>query len=180
MKRVYFTLLLLFGCVPLRQAPVLNNESAKLIDQGVVHLRKKDLNRAQAAFHLSLEVSPSAQAIDGLGCVEFLRNDLNKAEYYFLEAIKRDPKYGRALANLAMVYERRGDYNKATALFQRALQLEPQNFQGRNNYAGVILAQDERGSTKIALAEYLKAAATVKDPLIERNIKIISSRTGEN
>jgi len=71
-------------------------EAQRLLNQGTVHLRKAELEQAEAAFRIAYEIAPGAAALDGLGSVAFLQSDFKKAERFFLKAHQIEPNYARA------------------------------------------------------------------------------------
>lgn len=165
-------LISLSGCVAIGRESDrgAHGEAQVLINKGVAHLRERELDLAQASFDLAWELDESPAALDGLGCVAFLRGDQKRAESYLLAAIKFDPKYGAARANLALLYELSGARDRALELYSEALNLEPNNVTARNNFAVALIAggADNKGT---ATHELLKAEAIVSHPIISDNIK---------
>jgi len=147
----------------------------RLIDQGTAHLRQAELDRAESAFSLALQITPFAPALDGLGCVAFMRGDFPRAERYFIEAYNLDSTYNNPLANLALVYEAQGRYSQARMMYQRAINTEPTSFRARNNLAGLLVDRragfDDRAQAK---DELLKASELLDHPLIENNLRQVS------
>lgn len=145
--------------------------AGQLVDQGVFLLREGQLDKSESAFKVSLEISPSAAALDGLGCVAFLRGDLSLAEGLFNRAIGSDNNYYRALANLALVYDSRGEYEKAKRLFEIAIANEPDEPRMRNNFA--VFIQERNKGSKLVKEQLLKAERLIPHPLITNNINEI-------
>lgn len=158
------------GCSVVEAPPTLEayQRASHLIDQGTLLLREGDLDRAEATFMVAYEIARLPAAIDGLGCVAFLRGDLGMAERRFIEAYQADEGYNNALGNLAMVYEAQGRDRAAEKLYARAVQENGENFRIRGNF-GAFLAK--RGSREDARVEFLKAASIASHPLIEENLK---------
>ncbi len=163
-------ILAMFGCSLRERVDVSKEHSAeKLVEQGVVYLRERDLDRAEASFKVAYELAALPSAIDGLGCVAFLKGSYLLAERHFFQAYEMDNKYLTALGNLALLYETRGLYSKAETVYQMVLDGQPANFRTRNNYAGLIYDRKYQGEA-LALSELLKAEAMAKHPLIRDNI----------
>jgi tetratricopeptide (TPR) repeat protein len=172
---------LLGGCAVPKPKLTPDMNAIKLVDAGTLALRQGRLKQAEAAFNMALEISPLPAAIDGLGCVAFLRGDLDTAQRYFLMAYKRDPKYANALGNLALVYERQGDMAAARRIYERALREGPKNYRARNNFA-VMLYEDGLGSAEDkdqARLELRKALTLAEHPVIKNNVVKVSKGNAE-
>jgi tetratricopeptide (TPR) repeat protein len=170
LRKAFLILLIASGCAPLpRQPGPMDSQRARgLIDQGVAFLRESNLSEAEASFEVSHDLFPSAQAIDGLGCVSFLKGDYLQAEQFFMKGIFLDPEYSEGYRNLATLYEISGLTDAAERLYRRAIAIEPRNYQARNNL-GALLAQKglrERGRKELA-----RAKAVVSHPIIDQNIR---------
>lgn len=171
-KLLILFLLALSGCVAQSVAPdfASRREAQEIVDNGTLLLREGELSRAQAAFEASWAIAPSPQALDGLGCVAFLKGETKEAEELFTRALTLDEEYSHALGNLALLYESEGNHEKAKELYERGLIQEPKNFQARNNY-GVFL--EESGDSDTARGEILRAEAISGHPLIVENVSRI-------
>jgi Tfp pilus assembly protein PilF len=175
-------LALLSGCSAARSPQPTADERrtvTELIDQGVVYMRAGALDRAEASFHASYEVLPQAAAIDGLGCVAFLRRDFVRSEELFRQALAMDPQYHRALGNLAMVHEVTNRRESALQLYRRAIELEPKNVAARNNFAGLLYdyglgdGKGYAGARQRARGELLKAQAVTNHPIIKSGLETL-------
>lgn len=177
MKNYILIILCMFcvSCVPMVQ-PSFDDETqaTRLVDEGLLHLRVNDLERAEASFNLALELVVSAAAIDGLGCVAFMREDYNAAEKLFWEAYETDRTYNNPLSNLALVYEKTGNKQKAREMYDRALKEDPKNFRMRNNYA-VHLVEDNASKDEVS-SELFKAQALFNHRLIYGNIATLKEK----
>ena len=164
--------ILITGCTPMVDTavdPILYEKSLNLVDQGVQLMRLNDLKNAQSSFDVALELAPVAAAVDGLGCVAFLKGDLITAEKQFLKAYDMDSTYDEALGNLAMVYEAQGKLVEARKMYTKAIKANPDNYRFRNNYS-IFLAQ-YGGTRKHVDDELRKAGALQEDPIIKQNMK---------
>ena len=163
----------LFGCMAQPKPPSAESQryALKLVDQGVVFLRQGKLEEAKASFEVAVEIDGLPAAIDGLGCVAFLRGDFREAEKKFIAAYQMDHSYRQSLGNLALLYEKQGLLEKAAQFYVSAILENPKSYQIRNNYA-VFLKRNGRESE--ARVEFLKAQALGRHPLVEINIKELS------
>lgn len=163
----------LLGCVaPTPDRPDVERmrEARSLIDQGTVELRRGELDKAEAAYRVALELTPDSAALDGLGCVAFLRGNAATARTLFERAIELDPRYAQALGNLALLHEAEGNDARAAALYRAALRAEPRNFRARNNYAAFLQRRNDRTLKAETRAELLKAYAVARHPAIAANL----------
>ncbi|MCO6430045.1 MAG: tetratricopeptide repeat protein [Deltaproteobacteria bacterium] len=144
-----------------------------LIEQGVHRLRAGDFDQAEASFRVAITIGPSAAAVDGLGCVAFMRGDFALAEKLFRQAYEGDSGYNESLGNLALLYEVTGRYDRAAKYYRMAVNAMPTNFRVRNNYA-VFLDQNgtalEREKVK---SELLMAKALLDHPAISENVRVL-------
>lgn len=183
---IFVGAMLLSGCVfnaPPVFDPVRLSRSRELIDQGTAALRSGDLRSARAAFQMADEVDPSAASLDGLGCVALADGLFERAEEFFVRAIRVDPNYGPAFANLALLYERAGLLEEARGLYRRALEIDPQNVAARNNYAALLADNardakddDRKYLLRLASEEFRKAEALVPHPIVVHNRKDVEER----
>lgn len=174
----------LVACAPLPSpAPSVQDgwEAQRLIDQGTLHLRRGELAKAQASFEVALGVRATSAALDGLGCVEFLRGNLSAAAELYRRAYNLDNTYASALVNLALVLEVGGERGSAAQVYERALALDPLNVRARNNFAALLY--DTRvglDGLAVAQSELLRAQTLAPHPLIRENLQRMNQagRTG--
>lgn len=147
------------------------HDALELVDRGVALLREEALEEAAASFHLSLQLVPLPQSLDGLGCVAFRLGELEEARRYFEAAYRLDEGYETALGHLAMVAEAQGDQLTAHRLYRAALEAEPRDVRARNNLA-VLLAR--AANDPVAARQHLVQAQQLAPlPTIERNLEIL-------
>jgi tetratricopeptide (TPR) repeat protein len=79
------------------------------------------------------------------------KQDYNKAEKFYLKAIKKDPKYIEAYDNLGLVYRRIGDFDKAVEFYKKSIELYPSGQMSHQNLAVVYVVQKDYNS---AIQEY--------------------------
>jgi Tfp pilus assembly protein PilF len=71
------------------------------------------------------EIAVSADALNRQGVELFLKNDLEGARLHYLAALKVDPEFPQALANLAVVLSHHQKYDAAEVLYKKVLALAP-------------------------------------------------------
>lgn len=169
---IIFLLISLSGCFAGRApSPQELHEASMLVDYAVEHLREGNLEQAEATFQVAYELAGLAAAIDGLGCVAYMREDYARAESLFWQAYDMDATYDTSLSNLALLYEVQGRKKEAFELYQKALSADPKNHRLRNNYAGFLY--ENNGAKAQVLGELLKAEALFNDSKIYGNIELI-------
>jgi len=98
-----------------------------------------------------------------IGSAKKRMGKLDEAEYWLLEALKREPEHPRALAELGEIYMGKGEFQKGLEYFRNALSLENE-LPGTHFNLGFIL--QEMGEYEEALKHY-KIACTIKTDLEE-------------
>ena len=146
--------------------PMLFIRSSELIREGVIDLRQKDLDGAEAAFQTALEVQPQAAAFDGLGCVAFVRGDTVVAREFFLKAISVDHRYSEARLNLAILLEKEGDMYGANEMYRQSLELDPSNLRARVNYAAFMMKTPATREEGRFLLRQAKALAQSREGVV--------------
>lgn len=165
-------LLLASGCVLPRPPASSENvaKAAELVDRGVIFLRGGQLEEAQASFEAASEIGQIPAALDGLGCIAFLRGEPEVAIKLF-EAAYNQGSYPMALANLAVVHESLGNLTFADTLYRRAIAEDPKNYRARGNFS-VFMAEylDEKEEAR---KELLKAKVIESNPLLVHNQRVM-------
>ena len=72
-------------------------QAERFVDEGVLALREGRLSDAATAFGLARDYAPLAAALDGKGCVAFLKGDFAQEEDLFRQAYESDVTYDEAL-----------------------------------------------------------------------------------
>ncbi len=168
----------LSGCLFSREIPEERYIRADLfVDQGAEELRQMHFEEAKRFFELAADLAPLAAAKDGLGCVELLRGDVDKAVSLFEEAYQMDRTYDEAMLNLALAYEVRGDSDRARDIYLEYLNKYPDSAPARNNLAAL---EYERGGGRIEVLHALtKAAMLAPNRVLSQNI-VVLRRSEEN
>ncbi len=132
-----------------------NNEDYGLLYKGVRHLHASRYRKAEDAFKkVLIEDENNIDALRFMGILAFKSGNHDIAEAMLTRALKQDPTYSLAWANLAQVFSVTGQLDKAQKSFTNILKMEPKN--------GLIWAEYGTVLTKLANYEdgkdaYLKA-----------------------
>jgi len=121
-----------------RKALALNPPTKALImkNLGVAYLQAGRVKDAEAAFRGAYELSPRlADAVWGLGCVAYLRREIDLALLQFQKAVTLDPQYADAYNNLGACWVAKGNVVKGIACFHKAVQLNPRHVDAWINLA---------------------------------------------
>ncbi|NQV82324.1 MAG: S8 family serine peptidase [Rhodospirillales bacterium] len=95
-------------------------------EQGLIYLRTNNLPAAREAFQTSLKIFPDfASALEHLGLVFFLENDLTTAKVYIENAISLVPGNPRAHVNLSSVLQNMKQFDAAIKELEEAQRLAP-------------------------------------------------------
>lgn len=141
------------------------------VNQGAEELRQMRFEEAKRFFELAADLAPLAAAKDGLGCVELLRGNVNRAIGLFEAAYQMDKTYDEALLNLALAYEVRGDSEKARDIYLEYLNKYPESAPARNNLAAL---EYDRGGGRIEVLHALtKAAMLAPNRVLSQNLVVL-------
>ena len=140
----------------LRQSLRLQPEAGlPVLNLAVVCQKQGKIDEAVALYHQVLEQKNYPEAHFGLGYCHFRKNDLEKSQHHFQEALRGNPRHVEAWVNLAAVYERQKKYAEALATLERALFLVPDHPRAYYN-RGVVW--EKAGKLEPAVESYRKAA----------------------
>ena len=141
------------------------------VNQGAEELRQMRFEEAKRFFELAADLAPLAAAKDGLGCVELLMGNVNRAIGLFEAAYQMDKTYDEALLNLALAYEVRGDSEKARDIYLEYLNKYPESAPARNNLAAL---EYDRGGGRIEVLHALtKAAMRAPNRVLSQNLVVL-------
>ncbi|MFA5905756.1 MAG: tetratricopeptide repeat protein, partial [Desulfobacula sp.] len=118
---------------------------------GSVHMIKKELDKAQAAFEKAVEIQPDwGKPYDNLARVYLLRGEKDSAIKKFNDALQKDPGNTATWMLLGSLYENDKAYDKAANNYQQAFEKNPGMWAAANNYAFIMseLAKDKDGLQK--------------------------------
>lgn len=143
-----------------------------LLTIALTRLAKEDYTKAIDLLTSAINLSPSEQISDpalifiyrafarlSLGQYAESLADLNSA-------IKRNPGYGEAYSNRALIYAHQGKIREELADAEKALKLLPHDFRVLNNYAMTLF---RKGDHDHAIAELTTALTISPEPLIYAN-----------
>jgi tetratricopeptide (TPR) repeat protein len=164
----------------------------KLVAEAVEDLRGGKLAEAEAGFALAVEIARLPSGFDGRGCVAFQRKKYDEAESWFWRAFANDPKYLRALANLATLYDVSGRAAESHYLYRYVVEREPNDWRNRNNLVAfldeAVALGRQSAATTVGTEEILKARAlaesekfaqyTSAHQLLDRNLRKLVTRIG--
>jgi Flp pilus assembly protein TadD len=165
---------MLVGCTlpPARMAPsaIEQVRAKELLISAAKALDDNQLEVSAAAFRMSGELVPSAEAWDGLGCIALLRGDLDRAEALFFQAMDADRGYYNVYSNLALLELARGAVPAAKYYFRKSLAKDKLNFRSRSNYAILRKILGESGSLEMA-QEGVALGGNEKTRLLVKKLK---------
>jgi Flp pilus assembly protein TadD len=165
---------MLLGCSlpPAERVPTVSEQvkAKELLISGAKALDDDELGVAAAAFRMSHELVPSAEAWDGLGCVALLSGDLDRAESLFFRALDADRGYYNVYGNLALLELARGSIPVAKYYFRKSLTNDKLNFRSRSNYAILRKILGEPGSLEMA-EEGLSLGGNEKTRLLVKKLR---------
>lgn len=164
------------GCFGSKAPQYRIDRAYQLVDVGAKALRMGQLEDADAAFSMAVDLADIPAAVDGLGCVALLNGDWQRAEDFFKKAYDLDSEYTKALGNLGLLRDLQGRTEEAKRLYTTVLTYEPDNGEVRNNLA--VLEYELKGSTLDALQQMKKAALSRHDAVIRSNIGLLSEQKG--
>jgi Tfp pilus assembly protein PilF len=132
------------------------------VARGYDWIAKGDLERAGVAFEHALAFAPDLpEALNGLGVVAGMREDLRTARGRFERAVHADPEFAEGYANLGETLLALGRDELAEAALARALSIDPDLADARQNLARAFLRRglgpgaDRARSWARARREYL-------------------------
>jgi tetratricopeptide (TPR) repeat protein len=103
-----------------------------------VYIKRGQRERAIEALNRSLVLDSTIPQTQQLLGMLWMKDDVARAEKFFREAIRLQPGYAQALANLAVLLSERNSAEEAIYDFERALRLQPNYALAHLNY-GLML-----------------------------------------
>lgn len=108
---------------------------------GVIEQRSGSLDAAVTQFQLALDTDfTRPQTLIQLGATHLLRQDFDRAEACFRDAIRLEPHQPLAHYNLGVIFQQRHDLPAAQHAFESALSLHPNFPEALTNLANVLVA----------------------------------------
>jgi tetratricopeptide (TPR) repeat protein len=155
---------------------------SRLLTNAIFDMRldtKENLEQAEAALLIAKELNVLDPRVwDGLGSIEYRRENYELAEKYFRKSIKLNPSYDRPYMHLALIAEKKGDILASYQLLRIALHKNPMNYKARNNLATLLnnYSKGSREMQNFAHDEIIKAGAiNNKEQLIQKNKNTIGN-----
>lgn len=120
----------------------------------IAYLRKGELGKAKEALFNSIAVEKTAEALNNLGHILLLKNEIELSVNYLNQAIELGPKFVGAYNNLATAYKMKQEYLLAIDCFERSIQINksqnPLNIGLMNAYLGLIESYQKSGNENAA------------------------------
>jgi adenylate cyclase len=139
-------------------------ESIETVYTEAVGILEDDPGRAREIIEGLLELEPDEpRLLNSLANTYFVEGELETAEKYFLEALKRGPDFSISNSNLSSVYSKMGRYEESAKYAERAIKC----FKGSPipwNTLGIHYARS--GDHKTALEYFLAAYSYDADYLV--------------
>jgi len=146
MKKIIFVIVLLIIF------PIMINSiySEKTIDELLESADLKSSENSEQSFHDAikdyeevLEIdSDNVFALNGIGAMLLLLNEIDEAEPFIDRALEVDPEFVSALSNKSIILQYNGEKELAIEMFERALEIEPDNLQTLFNKANLLKGLD--------------------------------------
>ncbi|MBN1232341.1 MAG: tetratricopeptide repeat protein [Candidatus Coatesbacteria bacterium] len=101
---------------------------------GIAAQKEGNILLAKESYENALKIDPDyANAYLGLGEINAISGNEDKALYYYSISLKINPYLTPALDNMGLIFLNRGEYSKAKAYWERALQINPQDQIAKRN-----------------------------------------------
>jgi arylsulfatase A-like enzyme/cytochrome c-type biogenesis protein CcmH/NrfG len=112
-----------------------------LLSLAAVHVRRKDLAAAEAAYARVLALEPeNAEALRGIADVALVQGDADKAGRHYARILELDAADVGALSKLGVVKMRSGQKDEAIGLLRRAVDRDAKNAEALLYLAGALAA----------------------------------------
>jgi len=131
---------------------LLKNDPEAKYAEGLMHLRRGNLDQAIYAYKQALELdSTLADAYNTLGYIYGKKNDLDLALENLYSAIKYRPEFDQAYFNLGGVYYKQGRITESINALVKAIAINPDYIQALNDLGANYI---EVGKLRKAIASY--------------------------
>ncbi len=116
----------LFGKTQKSEIIPLDSETKKIFDEGNLHYRAGNLDKALEIYETCLKHNPFIPDIyNNKGEIFLLKNGIDSASEIFKEITKKFPDYPCGHYNMGIIYQKKGERKKALKEFNKAIKLEP-------------------------------------------------------
>jgi|GEM_PF-739703 len=152
------------------------NYADVMISLGALYLDKGQFGQAENWLKKAETQRPDYLVFYNLGLLYGRMGNDPQAEYYYLQALEKNPHYALALNNLGNVYGRKGDIAKAERYYQKAINERYYMGEAHNNLGAVYA---ERGENNKAIQEFILALQS-KPPYLQAfcNLGNLYEKTG--
>lgn len=134
---------------------------------GLLHRELGDHSKAIDALRLTIELeSENAAAMVALGELEFMTNNLERAQSLFQMALDREAEQTAALIGMGKVFHAQKEYQKALDQFKRALDREPEATIVHYLIALAYRGLGETAKAEEAMAKRGEGLPVLADPLL--------------
>jgi tetratricopeptide (TPR) repeat protein/glycosyltransferase involved in cell wall biosynthesis len=153
-----------------------NNQ--QLIQQGIQHHERGELEKAEALYQQVLQQQPNnADALHLLGAIAYQRREYQKAERLVKQAIELNDTIPRFYNTLGNIYREQRQFDRSIELFQKAIDLHSNYAEAYNN---IGIVYQERGQFDLAKRSYQQALQLQpKNAEIHYNIGLILLLLGD-
>lgn len=133
---------------------------------GRIHMLKRELGEAEAAFKKALEIKDDIpQAYLDLGNLYYGKGSFEEAIRRYNEAIQKDPRQAAPHMMLGVLYEKQGNVKEAEAHYKRLLEISPRFAPALNNLAWLYCENNGNLDVALNLAETAKGQRP-EDPYV--------------
>jgi Tfp pilus assembly protein PilF len=159
------------------QAASKEQQTGRLIEEGIAALERGNEAAAKAAFQRVLKVEAgNVTAHTYLGVIADRAGDLAQAERHFATAVKADPKSPAALNNYGAVLLRQGLVTQAAVQFEASLRLDARQSGALVNLAQIRFGAGTPESLEAARVLFEKAHAIAPEAEIARALVVVALR----
>ncbi|HEX6544937.1 MAG TPA: FG-GAP-like repeat-containing protein [Bryobacteraceae bacterium] len=163
----------------IRKALDINPEYADAWSElGSVFEARKNIAQALVCYQKALALQPGLTYVQvNAAHAAEVSGDNQKAERYYREALKSDPKNADAANGLGLMLAKQAHYDEAKQLFQRAIEDRP-DFASAINNLGVLYLNTGKSDDAVAAFEYGLKVAPDED-ILYLNLGRVYARQGQ-
>jgi tetratricopeptide (TPR) repeat protein len=145
---------------------------------GSVFEARKNIAQALVCYEKAVALQPGLTYVQvNAAHAAELAGDSEKAERYYREALKSDPKNADAANGLGLMLAKQAHFDEAKQLFQRAIEDRP-DFASAINNLGVLYLNTGKADDAVAAFEYGLKVAPDED-ILYLNLGRVYARQGQ-